>query len=495
MIRSLFLGAVLLATAGASVAETQQRALIVGSKNFTESVVLAEIVTALLKAHGIKAVHRSDMGGTQVLWQALRRGEIDIYPEYTGTLIGELLARESDVNGAADLPAALARRGIVGGPRFGFNNTYALGMQEARAAALGIERISDLGRHGDLIFGFSSEFMARDDGWPGLQRQYGLRQQARGIEHELAYRGLVQGDLDVVDFYTTDAQLRMHKLRVLSDDRGYFPEYQALLLYRQDAATRWPALTSILDDLEATISAAEMAAMNAAVQMDGEAESKVAGDFLARKLDINSDARQKRKFTVLRLTGEHLYLVAISLGMAISIALPLGVSAARRPRWGQLILAIVGLFQTIPSLALLVLMIPLLGIGAVPAIAALFLYSLLPIVRNTHSGLTNIPLALLDSADALGLPASARLRKIELPLALPSILAGIKTAAIINIGTATLGALIGAGGYGQPILTGIRLNDLSLILTGAIPAALLALFAQGLFELLERALVPRGLKL
>jgi osmoprotectant transport system permease protein len=116
-------------------------------------------------------------------------------------------------------------------------------------------------------------------------------------------------------------------------------------------------------------------------------------------------------------------------------------------------------------------------------------------VRNTHSGLTNIPLALLDSADALGLPASARLRKIELPLALPSILAGIKTAAIINIGTATLGALIGAGGYGQPILTGIRLNDLSLILTGAIPAALLALFAQGLFELLERALVPRGLKL
>jgi osmoprotectant transport system permease protein len=140
-------------------------------------------------------------------------------------------------------------------------------------------------------------------------------------------------------------------------------------------------------------------------------------------------------------------------------------------------------------------MIPLLGIGGPPAIAALFLYSLLPIIRNTHAGLTNIAPELIESADALGLTPGQRLRLIELSLAGRTILAGIKTSAVINIGTATLGALIGAGGYGQPILTGIRLDDTALILQGAIPAALLALAAQGTFELVERAVVPRGLRL
>jgi osmoprotectant transport system permease protein len=159
------------------------------------------------------------------------------------------------------------------------------------------------------------------------------------------------------------------------------------------------------------------------------------------------------------------------------------------------LLGAVGLVQTIPSLAVLVFMIPLLGIGARPAIAALFLYSLLPIVRNTAAGLSGIPPEIRDSAEALGLPRLARLRLIELPLASPAILAGVQTAAVIDVGTATLGALIGAGGYGQPILTGIRLADVGLILEGAVPAALLALFAQALFELLGRAVVPRGLRL
>ena len=157
-------------------------------------------------------------------------------------------------------------------------------------------------------------------------------------------------------------------------------------------------------------------------------------------------------------------------------------------------LGAVGLIQTVPSLALLVFMIPLLGIGAGPAIAALFLYSLLPIVRSTHAGLTGISPQLRESAEALGLPPGATLRLVELPLASRSILSGVQTAAVINVGTATLGALIGAGGYGQSILTGIRLADTRIILEGAVPAALLALLVQGLFELLERALVPKGLR-
>jgi osmoprotectant transport system permease protein len=197
----------------------------------------------------------------------------------------------------------------------------------------------------------------------------------------------------------------------------------------------------------------------------------------------------------MRRAIEHLQLVGLSLLAAIAVAVPLGVLAARSPPVGQIVLGAVGVVQTIPSLALLVFMIPLLGIGALPAMVALFLYSLLPIVRNTHAGLTNIAPALRESAEALGLPPGAILRRIDLPLASPLILAGIKSAAVINVGTATLGALIGAGGFGQPIFTGIRLDDVGLILQGAVPASLLALLVQGLFDIIERRIVPRGLRL
>jgi osmoprotectant transport system permease protein len=196
-----------------------------------------------------------------------------------------------------------------------------------------------------------------------------------------------------------------------------------------------------------------------------------------------------------RRTLEHLVLVAVSLAGAIFVGVPLGIIAWRRRRLGQLILGATGLLQTIPSLALLVFMIPLFGIGTVPALVALLVYSLLPIVRNTVAGLEGIAPPLRESAEALGLGAGERLRLVELPLAMPSILAGIQTAAVIDVGTATLGALIGAGGYGQPILTGIRLDDTRLILEGAVPAALLALAVQALFELIEPLVVSRGLRL
>ena len=187
--------------------------------------------------------------------------------------------------------------------------------------------------------------------------------------------------------------------------------------------------------------------------------------------------------------------MAASLSAAILVGIPLGIIAARRRRLGAAILAVAGIVQTIPSLALLVLMIPLLGIGTLPAVAALFFYSVLPIVRNTVTGLTAIPAALIESAEILGLSSWARLLKVELPIASPSVVAGIQTSAVINVGTATLGALIGAGGLGQPILTGIRLDDLGLILEGAVPAALLALLVQALFAGLGRLVIPKGLRL
>jgi osmoprotectant transport system permease protein len=470
--------------------------VVVGSKKFTESVVLGEIMAQLGRSAGAEIVHRRDLGGTQVLWSALQRGDIDAYPDYTGTIRLELLGLGRDA-ADDDLRSELAKRGVRMSLPLGFNNTYAIGMKRAQAEALGIERVSQLAAHPELRFGFTSEFMDREDGWPGLRRAYQLQPaDARGLDHDLAYRGLEAGSIDVTDLYSTDADIRYYNLRVLDDDRGYFPVYDAVLLYREDLETRAPAVVRALLRLEGAISEARMIEMNARAKLERIPEGVVAAGFAQSEFGAAAPVEHESALaSMLRHTREHLALVVVSLGAAIALAIPLGIASARYARLGQVILSISGLIQTIPALALLVFMIPPLGIGAPPAIAALFLYSLLPIVRNTHAGLHDIPDSLRESAEALGLPSGARLRRIELPLAMRSILAGVKTSAVINIGTATLGALIGAGGYGQPILTGIRLDDVGLILQGAVPAALLALVVQGVFEVAERGLVPRGLRL
>jgi osmoprotectant transport system permease protein len=339
-------------------------------------------------------------------------------------------------------------------------------------------------------------FLARSEGWPAGRAGYSLPQtDVRGLEHDLAYRGLEAGTLDAVDLYSTDADIRYYGLRVLEDDLSHFPEYAAVLVWRIELEQRAPEAVAALRRLAGRIDAETMIDMNAQVKLEGRTEAEVAADFARAALDLQARARREGRLARLaRNTRDHLALVAVSLAIGIALALPLGVLAARRERLGAVVLAVSGVLQTIPSLALLVLMIPLLGIGALPAIAALVLYSLLPIVRSTHAGLRGIPEPLRESALALGLSPSARLFAIELPLASPSILSGIKTSAVINVGTATLGALIGAGGYGQPILTGIRLDDVGLLLEGALPAAGLALAVQGLFDLLERLVVPRGLR-
>ncbi len=480
----------------AAAQERDRSSLTVGSKKFTESVILGEVLGHVLRQAGYEAHHRSELGGTQVLWNALQRGDIDAYVEYTGTLREEILAgRDLGKNGMSEaVVRALADAGVVATRPLGFNNTYALGMLEATAQTHDVQRISDLQHHPQLVFGFTNEFLDRGDGWPNLRQHYRLPQtNVRGLDHDLAYRGLADGRINVVDLYSTDAEIAYYGLRVLADDLHYFPTYEALVLHRRDLPA---SAVTALRQLAGTIDAPAMVAMNAAVKLDRQQESVVAAGFVRDVLALYATATtQSRWSRLIRRTREHLLLVGLSLMAAIVVAIPLGVAAARGPRLGQAILAATGMLQTIPSLALLVFMIPLLGIGAPPALMALFLYSLLPIVRNTHAGLRGIAPETLESADALGITPRARLRLIELPLAAPAILAGIKTSAVINIGTATLGAVIGAGGYGQPILTGIRLDDLSLILEGAVPAAGMALLAQGAFELAERWLVPRGLRL
>ncbi len=485
----------------------------IGSKQFTESVILGDMATQLVRGAGLSARHRAQLGGTQIVWQALLHGEIDAYPEYTGTIALELLPGE----GRADedsLRRRLAERGIGMTRSLGFNDTYAIGMLDEKAERLGVRAISDLRRHPDLRFGFSNEFMQRADGWPGLRARYALPQKdVRGLEHSLAYAALREGAIDATELYSTDAEIRAYHLRVLQDDRGYFPSYQAVFLYREDLERRRPDAVAALRRLEGKISDPQMAALNARTKLDGVAEARVAADFLAERLQVEAavtaegTARQ-----VLRYTYQHLLLVAVSLAAGIIVAVPLGIWAAKRPGVGQVILAVVGVVQTVPALALLMFMIPPLmllaslhpalqrlgvsGLGATPAILALFLYSLLPMVRNTYTGLRDVPASLRESAEALGLPPLARLRMVELPLAARTILAGIKIAAVTDVGYAALGGLVGAGGYGEPIVTGLRRFDVPLIIwQGAVPAAAMALAIQGLFELAERRLVPYGLRL
>ncbi|OJT25213.1 amino acid ABC transporter permease [Archangium sp. Cb G35] len=493
--RALLAG-VWLVLAACSGAPPEDAPVRVGSKKFTESVILGDMVTQLARSTGARAEHRRELGGTQVLWQALRRGEIDVYPEYTGTLRQEIFAGRA-LPDDTSLREALAAEGLRMSASLGFNNTYALGMKEAEAERLGIRTLSELREHPELRFGFSNEFMNRGDGWPALRSRYALPQRdVRGLDHDLAYRGLESGAIQVTDLYSTDAEISYYGLRVLEDDLRHFPAYDAVLLYREDLAGRAPEVVPALGRLEGRISEPEMVELNARAKLQRVPERRVAAAFLERELGLTVTVRgDSLGASLWRHTREHLFLVGLSLMAAIAVAVPLGVLVARRPRLGQGVLALAGIIQTVPSLALLVFMIPLLGIGARPAIVALFLYSLLPILRNTAAGLTGIAPEVRESAEALGLPPGARLRLVELPMAAPSILAGIQTSAVINVGTATLGALIGAGGYGQPILTGIRLDDTSLILQGAVPAAVLALLVSGLFELVERLVVPRGLRL
>jgi osmoprotectant transport system permease protein len=481
-------------SAGSTCRADEPTAVRIGAKSFTEAVVLAEILARLAESTGATA-ETITLGGTPVVWQALLAGEIDAYVEYTGTLRQEILAQQ--LPGGADdvrrLADALAKRGVRMSEPLGFNNTYALAVARRWADEHpSVRTISDLREFPQLRYGFGNEFMDRGDGWPRLAAAYGLPfENARGLDHDLAYVGLESGTIDVMDVYTTDAEIEAYQLRVLEDDRQFFPDYEAVILYRSDFDERAPQVVRAFRRLEGAIDEPTMIGLNAEAKLEHRPEAVIAADFVRQEFGIDVSAVvESRGQRLWRYTREHLVLVGISVTLAILLAIPLGIAAAKWERFGQIVLASVGIVQTIPSLVMFVVLIPLLGVGPRPAICALFFYSLLPIVRNTHAGLTGIPQPLQESALALGLSPTARMRLIELPLAARSILAGIKTAAVINVGTATLGGFVSAGGYGEPIFRGIRLARNDLLLEGAIPAALMALAAQGLFDLLERRLAP-----
>lgn len=510
------------------VAGAQAAELRVGSKRFTESYILAQIMAQTVQASGTAVQVRQGLGNTAIVYEALRSGQIDVYAEYTGTIAQEIVKDPSHTS-LADLQLALAPLGLDVGVPLGFNDGYALAMRRAQAEQLGIRTLSDLARHPELRFGLSNEFLGRADGWQGLAARYQLRARPTGLDHGLAYGVLAQGQIDVMDIYTTDAKIDALGLLVLEDDRQYFPRYDAVLLFRKDFHRQQPDAWAALQTLQGRISEAQMVRMNAQAELQSLPFDVIARQFLAgaqapqgaaaaaggtEKAAVSGEEGGRAAASgaaasavpgaaspgllqrfwhrlwaddLWTLTGQHLLLVLLSVGAAALIAVPAGVLLFPHARLRALALGLSGVVQTIPSLALLAVLIALLGvIGRVPALLALTAYSILPILSNTCAGLAEVSPGLRLAGSALGMTPAQRMRWVELPIALPMVVAGLRTACAIAIGTATIAAFIGAGGLGERIVTGLALNDSALMLAGAVPAAVLALASELLFELQQR---------
>ncbi len=490
----------------APFAAADEPPLRVGSKRFTESYILAEIAAQTARAAGgVPVVHEQGLGGTAVVFRALEEGSIDVYPEYTGTLAEAVLHMDGRRD-LASIRAALASRGIEMTDPLGFDNTYALAVSAALAGRQHLVNISDLAHAPDLRLGLSPEFLGRGDGFPALAARYGLSTaRVEPMDHGLAYEALARGSIDVADAYSTDAKIARYGLRVLTDDLRFFPSYEAVFLYRSAAARRAPRAIEAIRALSGTIDGDSIGRLNAEAEIDGKTFASIAQEFLRTRgggtgggvtLQQGRAGLWSGLLSVIRAEGPtHLMLVAVASLLATIVGVPLGIFARRQPRIGRVIIGATSVVQTIPALALLCFFIPLLGTGTRPALLALFVYGLLPIVRNTVAGLDAIPSSLRESAIALGLGSWTRLFRVELPLASRTILAGIRTSTVIAVGAATLAAFIGAGGFGAPITTGLNLDDTNLILEGAIPAALLALAVEGIFTALDLVLIPRGLRL
>jgi osmoprotectant transport system permease protein len=500
--------------AAARQATVERVPVIVASKPFGESFLLAEMFAQLLEARGHRVDRRAGLGATEIAFGALRGGDIDVYPEYTGTGLVAILgaAPLADPRAVYDTVsrAFRARYDAVWLPPLGFENTYAIAVRRRTADSLGLRTLSDLAPVADrLVAGFTPDFIGRPDGLPGLAASYGLSFRAvRSLLQAVKYEALAAGRVDIIDGYSTDGFIARYDLVVLEDDRGFFPAYEAAPLAAGDFVRDRPDAVLALTALAGRLDERRMRRYNLRVEVDGEDVARVASDALeelgllaadsAAAAADPSPARDgslaaylwQRKGSLARLTGRHLLLVAGSMAAAILFAVPLGLALERARRGAEPAIRAIGVLQVIPGIALLAFMIPLLGIGILPALVALFLYSLYPILRNTYTGVRDAAPDTVDAAGALGMTPGQVLRHVRLPLAAPFIMAGIRTAAVINVGTATLAAFIGAGGLGDPIVAGLALSDTRMILSGAIPAAVLALLVDALLGSAERRLRP-----
>jgi osmoprotectant transport system permease protein len=483
--------------------------VIVASKPFGESYLLAEMFSQLLEARGMRVDRRPGLGATEIAFRALRTGAIDVYPEYTGTGLLAILGEPplGDASAVYQRVASefRARFGVRWLAPLGFQNSYAIAVRRATADSLHLRTLTDLTRvGGSLRAGLTADFVGRADGLPGLERAYALHFGAvRVLGPAIKYQALAAGQVDVIDGYSTDGLIARYDLVVLADDKHFFPPYEASALVSQRLASTMPDALIALGELSGRLDESRMRALNRRVEVDGTPVATVARDALAalgltaRASAVNAPSPtvsrtglwgylRDQRGALARLAVRHIQLVAVSLFIAIAIALPLGLLLERAGGWAEGFIRSVGVIQTLPGIALLAFMIPLFGIGVVPALVALVLYSLYPIVRNTYTGVRDADPAAVSAAHALGMTDGQILRDVRLPLATPVIMAGVRTAAVIDVGTATLAAFIGAGGLGEPIVAGLALSDTRMILSGAIPAALLAIFVDAGLAIVER---------
>lgn len=487
-------------TAATVVAQAPDaRPIVVGSKPFGESYLLAEMFAQLLEARGFVVTRRPGLGATEVAFPALASGAIDVFPEYTGTGLLVILKapRQSDRAAVFETVSreTLRRFDVRWLPPLGFENTYAMSVRTEMATRLGLRTLSDVAKvGGTLRAGFTADFIGLPDGLPGLRATYGLApREVHALAPALKYRALAAGDVDIIDAYSTDGLLDRYPLTVLEDDRHVFPPYDAAALVRGAVARERPGVVAALTELSGRLDVVRMRRLNARLEVEGEPAASVARTALA-DLGLVTDAAAAatagadsgrarssgfvdylwaRRQTILALSARHLWLTTVSMLAAIAVGVGLGLTLSRT-RAAEAVTRGVGLLQTVPGIALLAFMLPALGIGIVPSIVALFLYSLYPIVRATVTGVRQADPQAVDAATALGMTPRQVLWWVRVPLAMPVLMAGIRTAAVTNVGTATLAAFVGGGGLGDPIVAGLALADTRMILSGAVPAAVLA---------------------
>lgn len=466
----------------------------VGSKHFNESYILGEIVSQLLELNGYKVERKFNLGGTLVCFESLKKNEIDVYPEYTGT-ISEAILKLNKKQGITDLNEVLnIEHNLEISGSFGFNNAYAFAVKKSTAKKFNLKTISDLKYHPELKTALSYEFIKRNDGWENLAKVYRLGIEPIGIDHGLAYQSLEEGKIELTDVYSTDGEISKYDLVILEDDKKFFPSYMGVALMRSSADKKVKQLIGSLTNL---INDSLMRSMNSKVLYDNKTFAETANEFLVQNKLTGSKNEYKEQSAIneiLDKTIRHILLTVIALLLAVLFAVPLGLFLSVKQSVSKPVLYFTGLLQTIPSIALLAVMIPLFGIGMLPAVAALFLYAILPILRNTVTGIYSVDPVIRKVAEGMGMTTIQKLKYVEIPLAMPAIFAGIKTAAVINIGTATLAAFIGAGGLGEFIVTGLALNDTVMIMKGAIPAAILAILTEFIFELTEKIFFPEHFK-
>ena len=496
-----------------------QKKLIIGSKIFTENILLGEIIAQLLEQnYGFQITRKFNMGGTKLLFDALKTGSIDLYPEYTGTGYAMILKESKKLSPQATYTFVqkkfLKKYQMLWSPPLGFENTYVLALRKNDSRFKNVSLNSDL-EHLDFPLKIASEheFTERKDGWKLFKQSYKLKKATiLSLNPSLMYTAIDNNKVDIIVSYSTDGRIQNYQLKTLKDDKNFFPSYLASYLTTKRLIKSQPELKEAFQALEGQISPQEMRELNRQVEQLKKSLPEVASHFLLKK-DLLKDIENKTKAQSLSLSQEsllsyyykkrgyffkilkeHLILVFTALFLALLFSFPLSLWAVYNKRVEKLLFFFVNILQTIPSMALLGALIPFLGIGFTPAITALFIYSLLHLIRNIFEGIKNIDSHSVEVSAGIGLNQWQTLRNIQIPLAMPIIIAGVRTALILLVGTATLAAFIGAGGLGDPIFRGIATLDSRLIFMGAVPACVLALFLDKSLNLVEKLLISKGLQ-